>query len=152
MRILVRFSKWYPHPELNRDQRFRKPPLYPFELWGLQRQADHRREPRLRQYRLWGCLELGTVRPMISDFLLVLASAGQAIQFTPTRSVGPDSVFSATHTAAGNRPSSPLWTILPQWRHAEPSASLRSHPSPLFCGGNRPRRSGRRNCSSEEVT
>src|SRR5262245_27554852 len=24
----------YPHPELNRDQRFRKPPLYPFELWG----------------------------------------------------------------------------------------------------------------------
>ena len=27
-------SKWYPHPELNRDQRFRKPPLYPFELWG----------------------------------------------------------------------------------------------------------------------
>ena len=25
---------WYPHPELNRDQRFRKPPLYPFELWG----------------------------------------------------------------------------------------------------------------------
>ena len=28
--------KWYPHPELNRDQRFRKPPLYPFELWGQQ--------------------------------------------------------------------------------------------------------------------
>ena len=27
-------SSWYPHPELNRDQRFRKPPLYPFELWG----------------------------------------------------------------------------------------------------------------------
>ena len=26
--------EWYPHPELNRDQRFRKPPLYPFELWG----------------------------------------------------------------------------------------------------------------------
>ena len=25
---------WYPHPELNRDQRFRKPSLYPFELWG----------------------------------------------------------------------------------------------------------------------
>ncbi len=25
---------WYPHPELNRNQRFRKPPLYPFELWG----------------------------------------------------------------------------------------------------------------------
>ena len=27
-------GSWYPHPELNRDQRFRKPPLYPFELWG----------------------------------------------------------------------------------------------------------------------
>jgi hypothetical protein len=23
-----------PHPELNWDQRFRKPLLYPFELWG----------------------------------------------------------------------------------------------------------------------
>jgi hypothetical protein len=31
---LSSFSRWYPHPELNRDQRFRKPPLYPFELWG----------------------------------------------------------------------------------------------------------------------
>ena len=28
------FPKWYPHPELNGDQRFRKPLLYPFELWG----------------------------------------------------------------------------------------------------------------------
>ncbi len=28
---------WYPHPELNGDQRFRKPPLYPFELWGRNR-------------------------------------------------------------------------------------------------------------------
>jgi hypothetical protein len=28
---------WYPHPELNRDQRFRKPLLYPFELWGRAR-------------------------------------------------------------------------------------------------------------------
>ncbi len=27
-------ADWYPHPELNRDQRFRKPLLYPFELWG----------------------------------------------------------------------------------------------------------------------
>src|ERR1039457_7567196 len=25
---------WCPHPELNWDQRFRKPLLYPFELWG----------------------------------------------------------------------------------------------------------------------
>ena len=25
---------WYPRPELNRDQRFRKPLLYPFELRG----------------------------------------------------------------------------------------------------------------------
>ena len=25
---------WYPHPELNGDPRFRKPLLYPFELWG----------------------------------------------------------------------------------------------------------------------
>ena len=25
---------WYPHQELNLDQRFRKPLLYPFELWG----------------------------------------------------------------------------------------------------------------------
>jgi hypothetical protein len=25
---------WYPHPELNGNQRFRKPLLYPFELWG----------------------------------------------------------------------------------------------------------------------
>ena len=25
----------YPHPELNGDPRFRKPLLYPFELWGL---------------------------------------------------------------------------------------------------------------------
>ena len=25
-------SDWYPRPELNRDQRFRKPLLYPFEL------------------------------------------------------------------------------------------------------------------------
>jgi hypothetical protein len=25
-------KRWYPRPELNRDQRFRKPPLYPFEL------------------------------------------------------------------------------------------------------------------------
>jgi hypothetical protein len=25
--------KWYPHSELNRNQRFRKPLLYPFELW-----------------------------------------------------------------------------------------------------------------------
>jgi hypothetical protein len=25
---------WYPHEELNLDQRFRKPLLYPFELWG----------------------------------------------------------------------------------------------------------------------
>jgi hypothetical protein len=25
---------WYPHSELNRNQRFRKPLLYPFELWG----------------------------------------------------------------------------------------------------------------------
>ena len=25
-------EKWYPDPELNRDQRFRKPLLYPFEL------------------------------------------------------------------------------------------------------------------------
>ena len=31
----VVFAKWYPHPELNRDQRFRKPLLYPFELWRL---------------------------------------------------------------------------------------------------------------------
>ena len=31
---LSSLSRWYPHPELNRDQRFRKPPLYPFELWG----------------------------------------------------------------------------------------------------------------------
>src|SRR5713101_9191223 len=31
---IVNPPKWYPHPELNRDQRFRKPPLYPFELWG----------------------------------------------------------------------------------------------------------------------
>jgi hypothetical protein len=27
-------DKWCPHPELNWDQRFRKPLLYPFELWG----------------------------------------------------------------------------------------------------------------------
>ena len=27
-------SRWYPHPELNGNQRFRKPLLYPFELWG----------------------------------------------------------------------------------------------------------------------
>ena len=27
-------NKWYPHPELNGNQRFRKPLLYPFELWG----------------------------------------------------------------------------------------------------------------------
>ena len=26
---------WYPHPELNGNPRFRKPLLYPFELWGL---------------------------------------------------------------------------------------------------------------------
>ena len=26
---------WYPRPELNGDQRFRKPLLYPFELRGL---------------------------------------------------------------------------------------------------------------------
>lgn len=25
--------KWYSHQELNLDQRFRKPLLYPFELW-----------------------------------------------------------------------------------------------------------------------
>ena len=27
-------QKWYPQAELNGHQRFRKPPLYPFELWG----------------------------------------------------------------------------------------------------------------------
>jgi hypothetical protein len=32
--VKVLVGKWYPHPELNRNQRFRKPPLYPFELWG----------------------------------------------------------------------------------------------------------------------
>ena len=32
--VFLAFLSWYPHPELNRDQRFRKPPLYPFELWG----------------------------------------------------------------------------------------------------------------------
>ena len=28
------FMGWYPHPELNGNPRFRKPLLYPFELWG----------------------------------------------------------------------------------------------------------------------
>ena len=28
------FLVWYPHPELNGNPRFRKPLLYPFELWG----------------------------------------------------------------------------------------------------------------------
>jgi hypothetical protein len=27
-------EKWYPRPELNRDGRFRKPLLYPFEVQG----------------------------------------------------------------------------------------------------------------------
>jgi hypothetical protein len=27
-------QSWYPHPELNGNPRFRKPSLYPFELWG----------------------------------------------------------------------------------------------------------------------
>src|SRR5262245_12989434 len=27
------FVEWYSHQELNLDQRFRKPLLYPFELW-----------------------------------------------------------------------------------------------------------------------
>ena len=30
----VGFVGWYPHPELNGNPRFRKPLLYPFELWG----------------------------------------------------------------------------------------------------------------------
>ena len=40
------FPRWYPHPELNRDQRFRKPPLYPFELWGLPHARDYRQAAR----------------------------------------------------------------------------------------------------------
>jgi hypothetical protein len=31
---------WYPHPELNGDPRFRKPLLYPFELWGQPRKRS----------------------------------------------------------------------------------------------------------------
>jgi hypothetical protein len=31
---MQRVEGWYPHPELNRNPRFRKPLLYPFELWG----------------------------------------------------------------------------------------------------------------------
>ena len=29
--------EWYSHQELNLDQRFRKPLLYPFELWEQSR-------------------------------------------------------------------------------------------------------------------
>ena len=33
--LLLRVGEsWYPRPELNRDLRFRKPLLYPFELRG----------------------------------------------------------------------------------------------------------------------
>ena len=31
---------WYPHTELNCDLWFRKPLLYPFELWGLLKRAN----------------------------------------------------------------------------------------------------------------
>ncbi len=37
------FRDWYPHPELNGNQRFRKPPLYPFELWGQSRASVYAR-------------------------------------------------------------------------------------------------------------
>lgn len=37
---------WYPHPESNRDQRFRKPPLYPFELWGHKLTTNNSRRSR----------------------------------------------------------------------------------------------------------
>jgi hypothetical protein len=33
--LIRKYIVWYPHPELNGNQRFRKPLLYPFELWGL---------------------------------------------------------------------------------------------------------------------
>jgi hypothetical protein len=37
---------WYPHPELNGDQRFRKPLLYPFELWGQGWAKTHKTLPK----------------------------------------------------------------------------------------------------------
>ena len=42
--------RWYPHPELNGNPRFRKPLLYPFELWGLSR-AELKPAARRRQTR-----------------------------------------------------------------------------------------------------
>ena len=42
-RHFMRVLKWYPHPELNGNQRFRKPLLYPFELWGQRRQENRSR-------------------------------------------------------------------------------------------------------------
>ena len=33
-RLKFEVFEWYPRPELNRDLRFRKPLLYPFELRG----------------------------------------------------------------------------------------------------------------------
>jgi hypothetical protein len=39
---------WCPRPELNWDQRFRKPLLYPFELRG---RRSRRKYPRRRQWQ-----------------------------------------------------------------------------------------------------
>jgi hypothetical protein len=43
-------TAWRPHPELNWDQRFRKPLLYPFELWGQIPRCE-RTYPRRREWQ-----------------------------------------------------------------------------------------------------
>lgn len=51
---------WYPRPELNRDQRFRKPLLYPFELRRQPSEQDHDSQSILRDKKV--CWRRGRIQ------------------------------------------------------------------------------------------
>ena len=76
---------WYPHPELNGDPRFRKPLLYPFELWG---QRALQSEPSGIHYCLGQTSQ--QVRFSHGDLAVPTASGGSSClePLSPAQAVG----------------------------------------------------------------